>query len=140
VAVIRYRPEEVQLLARLMRAEAEEDGPTGMLLVGNVGVNRVKVSCLDFGNVDTITQMVYQSPGGFESTQKPYFYQRARDRDVRLAQQSIDGRRIDPASNSLWFYRPVGACPPTWFGQANSGVYKHHCFFIPTRADCPDVY
>ena len=66
-----------------------------MLLVGNVGVNRVRVNCLDFKNADTITQMVYQSPGGFESIQKPYFYQRARDRDIRLAQQAIGGRRLD---------------------------------------------
>ncbi|WP_028778168.1 cell wall hydrolase [Shimazuella kribbensis] len=140
MAVIRHKSEEVQLLARLMRAEAEEDGNTGMLLVGNVGVNRVKVRCLDFKDINTITRMVFQSPGGFESTQKPYFYQRARDRDVRLAQQVIDGRRLDPGTNSLWFYRPVGTCPAKWFGQANSGRYKAHCFFIPTPADCPEVY
>lgn len=140
MAVIRHKPEEVQLLARLMRAEAEEDGNTGMLLVGNVGVNRVKVRCLDFRNISTITKMVYQRPGGFEATLKPYFYQRARDRDVRLAQQVIDGRRIDPATNALWFYRPTGNCPAKWYGQANAGRYKAHCFFIPTPADCTEVY
>jgi N-acetylmuramoyl-L-alanine amidase len=140
VAVIRYKPEEVQLLARLMRAEAEEDGTTGMLLVGNVGVNRVRVRCLDFKDISTITKMVFQRPGGFEATQRPYFYQRARDRDVRLAQQVIDGRRLDPGTNALWFYRPVGNCPAKWFGQASSGRYKAHCFFIPTPASCPEVY
>lgn len=140
MAVIRHKPAEVQLLARLMRAEAEGDGPTGMLLVGNVGVNRVRVRCLDFRNVDTITKMVFQSPGGFEATQKPYFYQRARDREIRLAQQVIGGRRLDPGTNALWFYRPVGDCPAKWFGQTNSGRYKAHCFFIPTRVDCPEVY
>jgi N-acetylmuramoyl-L-alanine amidase len=140
VAVIRYKPEEVQLLARLMRAEAEEDGDTGMLLVGNVGVNRVKGKCLDFRDINTITKMVFQRPGGFEATLKPYFYQRARDREVRLAQQVIDGRRADPATNALWFYRPTGNCPAKWFGQANAGRYKAHCFFIPTSANCPEVY
>lgn len=141
MAVIRYRPEEVQLLARLMRAEAEEDGVKGMLLVGNVGVNRVRVRCLDFKDIGSITKMVFQSPGGFESTQKPYFYQRARERDIQLAQRSINGERYVPGKYSLWFYRPAAtSCPATWFGQANSGMYKHHCFFIPTEAECPDVF
>ena len=42
VAVIKYNDAELDLLARLMRAEAEGDGQLGMLLVGNVGVNRVR--------------------------------------------------------------------------------------------------
>ena len=42
VAVIKYTDAELDLLARLMRAEAEGDGQLGMLLVGNVGVNRVR--------------------------------------------------------------------------------------------------
>jgi len=41
-------PRELDLLARLMRAEAEGDGDLGMLMVGNVGVNRVIGDCLDF--------------------------------------------------------------------------------------------
>ena len=36
---------EVELLARLMRAEALGEGNTGMLLVANVGVNRVVADC-----------------------------------------------------------------------------------------------
>lgn len=41
-----------------------------MLMVGNVGVNRVLGNCLDFNNIRSIRDMVFQSPGGFESTQK----------------------------------------------------------------------
>ena len=36
------------MLARLMRAEAEGEGELGMLMVGNVGVNRVRGDCMDF--------------------------------------------------------------------------------------------
>lgn len=140
LAVIRTREEEIKLLARLMRAEAEGDGEMGMLLVGNVGVNRVKGRCLDFDNIDSITRMVYQSPGGFEAVQKPYFYQRARERDVRLARRSVQGYRADPATNALWFFRPAGGCPTQWYDQWNSGRYKSHCFYVPTPADCQDVY
>ena len=54
MAVIQYSEEDVKLLARLMRAEAEGEGDLGMLMVGNVGVNRVRGECLDFVNIRTI--------------------------------------------------------------------------------------
>jgi N-acetylmuramoyl-L-alanine amidase len=140
MAVIRASSAETKLLARLMRAEAEGEGQPGMLMVGNVGVNRVLEDCLDFKNITNLQKMVFQSPGGFEAIQKPYFYQRAREKDIRLARQAINGRRVEPAKRALWFYRPTGNCPARWYGQVNSGRYKSHCFFIPTQKDCPRVY
>jgi N-acetylmuramoyl-L-alanine amidase len=129
-----------KLLARLMRAEAEEDGEPGMLMVGNVGVNRVLGDCLDFNAIRNLNDMVFQSPGGFEATQKGYFYQAAREKDIRLANRVIKGERRWPASNALWFFRPVGDCPATWYNQQNTGRYKAHCFFTPTPENCPTVY
>ncbi|TES57373.1 cell wall hydrolase [Halalkalibacterium halodurans] len=140
LAVIRTTSRDIDLLARLMRAEAEGEGDLGMLMAGNVMVNRVRVGCLDFADINTVERMVFQSPGGFEATQKGYFYQRARDRDRRLAQRVVNGERTHPAEFSLWFFRPDGPCPEQWFGQWNSGRYKAHCFFNPTSADCPEVY
>jgi N-acetylmuramoyl-L-alanine amidase len=72
LAVIKSNSNDRQLLARLLRAEVEGEGEQGILMVGNVGVNRVKANCLDFKNIRTVSQMVYQSPGGFEATQKGY--------------------------------------------------------------------
>ncbi|MFD2680765.1 cell wall hydrolase [Bacillus seohaeanensis] len=140
MAVIAYNESDVKLLARLMRAEAEGDGQLGMLMVGNVGVNRVRVNCLDFKDITSLRKMVYQRPGGFEATQKGYFYQRARQKDIDLARKTIRGMRYHPASNSLWFFRPEGSCPVQWFNQYNSGRYKSHCFFSPTQSDCPKAY
>lgn len=140
MAVVPFNEKEVKLLARLMRAEAEGDGQLGMLMVGNTGINRVRVRCLDFKDINTIQRMVFQKPGGFEATQKGYFYQRAREKDINLARRSIRGERTHPASNSLWFFRPEGNCPDKWFNQSNSGRFKSHCFFIPTRQDCPKAY
>ncbi|WP_059053066.1 cell wall hydrolase [Paenibacillus senegalimassiliensis] len=140
MAVIKTNSEDVRLLARLMRAEAEGEGEQGMLMVGNVGVNRILGDCLDFRDIRDMNRMVFQSPGGFEATQKGYFYQRARDRDIRLAQRIIDGERVWPASNALWFFRPAGDCPGTWYNQQNTGRFKAHCFFAPTAEDCPTVY
>lgn len=140
MAVIKTNSEDVKLLARLMRAEAEGEGEQGMLMVGNVGVNRIRGGCLDFRNIRNMRDMVFQSPGGFEATQKGYFYQRARDRDIRLATRVINGERIWPASNALWFFKPAGDCPATWYDQQNTGRFKSHCFFAPSGEDCPDVY
>lgn len=140
MAVIKANSEDVRLLARLMRAEAEGDGEQGMLMVGNVGVNRILADCLDFRDIRDMNRMVFQRPGGFEATIKGYFYQRARDRDIKLAQRVINGERIRPATNALWFFRPTGDCPGTWYNQQNTGRYKAHCFFAPSAQDCPTVY
>ncbi len=140
MAVIRASSSDIDLLARLMRAEAEGDGELGMLNAGNVMVNRVRANCLDFTDINTVERMVFQSPGGFEATQKGYFYQRARERERRLARRVVNGERFRPAEFCLWFFRPAGDCPARWYGQWNAGRYKSHCFYQPTYADCPDVY
>jgi len=140
VAVVAHTEKDVNLLARLMRAEAEGEGKLGMLMVGNTGINRVISDCLDFESLTSIRDMVFQSPGGFEATQKGYFYQRAREVDKRLARRVIQGERFHPATNTLWFFEPPGACPAQWFNQWNVGRYKAHCFYAPSSAECPAVY
>lgn len=138
MAVIKYNDAELALLARLMRAEAEGEGQKGMLMVGNVGVNRVRANCLDFKNINSLEQMVYQRPGGFEATTKGYFYQAARAIDKRLAKRCINGEQTHPASTALWFYNPFGeGCRAQWYGQWNTGKYKNHCFYSPLESeDC----
>jgi N-acetylmuramoyl-L-alanine amidase len=140
MAVISCNEADIRLLARLIRAEAEGEGDLGMLMVGNVGVNRVRANCLDFKGIRTIPQMVYQRPGGFEAVQKGYFYQRARENEINLCRKVIRGNRYHPASYSLWFFKPAGSCPAQWFNQWNAGRFKSHCFYSPTQSDCPRVY
>ncbi len=140
MAVVAHTEEDVKLLGRLMRSEAEGDGQLGMLMVGNTGVNRVLATCLDFKDINNIRRMVFQSPGGFEATQKGYFYQRSREKDRQLARKTIKGLKYHPASNSLWFFMPEGACPSQWYGQWNTGRFKSHCFFAPLRTECPRVF
>ena len=139
MAVIKYTDAELDLLARLMRAEAEGDGQLGMLLVGNVGVNRVRSGCLDFNDIRNLQDMVFQSPGGFEATTKSYFYQRAREMDRKLARRVVNGERFTPGERSLWFFMPAGDCPAQWYNQWNTGRFKSHCFYSPTVQDCPNV-
>lgn len=40
MAVVAHTEQDVNILARLMRAEAEGDGKLGMLMVGNTGINK----------------------------------------------------------------------------------------------------
>ncbi|MFT4416222.1 cell wall hydrolase [Fredinandcohnia humi] len=140
MAVVPHTEEDVKLLARLLRAEAEGEGKLGMLLVGNVGVNRTRSRCLDFKDITSIRKMVFQSPGGFEATQKGYFYQAARPTEIELARKVLRGERYHPAEYSLWFFEPPANCPAQWFNQWNVGRFKAHCFYQPTQSDCPGVF
>ncbi len=137
--VVHYNEADVDLMARLLRAEAEGEGKQGMLMVGNVGINRVRVNCSDFEDVRTIEQMVFQ-PHAFEAVTHGYFYQRARESEKRLARRAIKGARLWPAKYSLWYFRPPGDCPPTWYDQPHVGRYKLHCFYEPTGEECDAIY
>ena len=53
MGIIKYTSKERDLLARIMRAEAIGEGNLGMLMVGNVVVNRALANCLTFKNVDS---------------------------------------------------------------------------------------
>ncbi|PSL45876.1 N-acetylmuramoyl-L-alanine amidase [Salsuginibacillus halophilus] len=140
MAVIKANNNDLRLIARLIRAEAEEDGNQGMLAAGTVMVNRVRFPCSDFEDIRTVEQMVFQTPAGFEATEKGYFYQRARDREINLARRLVRGERQSPATRSLWFFRPNGECPPDWFGQPFAGQFKSHCFYDPLYDECPEMY
>lgn len=142
MAIVSYTSKELDLLARLMRAEALSDGNLGMLMVGNVAINRVICNCIDFKNIRTITDMVYQSPGGFSSINSSLFNSSPTTNEKRLAKRVIDGETFYPSTDALWFYAPGSGnpCRSTWFNQVNSGRYKNHCFYQPSSKDCPRLY
>jgi N-acetylmuramoyl-L-alanine amidase len=102
MAVVKADSSDIYLLARLLGAEGEGEGQQGRLMIGNVGINRIRAYCSDFKGLRTIPQMVYQ-PHAFETTIKGYFYQRARESEKRLAHRAIDGERLWPAKYSLWY-------------------------------------
>lgn len=139
MAVVKATNADIDLLARLLRAEAEGEGEQGMLMVGNVGINQMRANCSDFKGIRTVSEMIYQ-PHAFEATTKGYFYQRARESEKRLAQRAINGERLWPSKYSLWYFRPPGDCPPTWYNQPHVGRYKLHCFYEPTAQECENVY
>ena len=58
--IVSYNSKELDLLARIMRAEALNEGELGMLMVGNVVVNRVLANCLTFKNINSVYNAIYQ--------------------------------------------------------------------------------
>lgn len=99
---ILYNDSDVDLLARIMKAEALGEGEEGMLMVGNVVVNRVVANCDVFKNTRTISEVVYQK-NAFSGVGQRLFNQPINAKERELALRNIDGYRIEPAYNALWF-------------------------------------
>lgn len=128
---ILYNDSDVDLLARIMKAEALGEGEEGMLMVGNVVVNRVVANCDAFKDTRTISEVVYQK-NAFSGVGQPLFNQPVNAKEKELALRNIDGYRIEPATNALWFKNPGSnvSCPQQFYGEL-SGRYKNHCFYAP---------
>lgn len=140
--IVKYTEKELELLARLMRAEAVGEGNLGMLMVGNVGVNRVLGDCLTFKDIRSISEMIYQNPGGFSGIKSSLFYGNPTTLEKSLAQRVLRGEYYHPATNALWFYAPASgtSCNVTWWEQDFAGKYKNHCFYKPEMGVCKEIH
>lgn len=141
MAIINHTTAERDLLARLMRAEAIGEGDLGMLMVGNVAVNRGIASCHTFRNIRTVSQVIYQDPGGFAGKDSPLFFSSPTTNEKRLADLVLKGKYFHPATHALWFYAPRTGevCRATWWDQRNSGRFKNHCFYAPDPGVCVEI-
>lgn len=142
MTLVAHTAKDIDLLARLMRAEAVGEGDLGMMMVGNVGLNRIISNCLDFLNIRTIQEMIYQNPGGFSGRNSPLFFGSSTTLEKGLAERAIRGENYYPATHALWFYapKPGELCRALWFNQVNAGRYKNHCFYRPDPGRCPRIY
>lgn len=140
--IIQTTTKERDMLARLMRAEAIGEGDLGMLMVGNVIVNRAIANCLTFKDTRTIAEVAYQSPGGFSGVNSPLFFSNPTTLEQNLADKVIRGEYFYPATNALWFYAPGTnqSCKSTWWNQDLSGKYKNHCFYEPAPGVCQEIH
>ena len=138
--LVNYTTKELDLLARIMRAEAQTEGDLGMLMVGNVVVNRVIADCYTFKNIDSIEEAIYQ-PNQFVGTSSSLFYGSATSKEKNLAERTLRGEYYHPATHSLWFYAPGNnSCTSTWYSQPLAGKYKNHCFYKPQSGQCQELY
>ena len=139
--IINYSTKELDLLARIMRAEALAEGDLGMLMVGNVVVNRAIANCLDFKNVRTITDVIYQK-NQFVGVNSSMFNKGSTTKEKELAERVLRGEYYYPATNALYFYAPSSgsSCKSTWYNQPLAGRYKNHCFYKPKSGECKQLY
>ena len=139
--IIEYTTKERELLARIMRAEALAEGDLGMLMVGNVVVNRALVKCLTFKNITTIEQAIYQ-PNQFVGTKSSLFEASPTTLEKNLADRILKGEYYYPATHALWFYAPKKgeSCKSTWYTQPLAGRYNNHCFYRPNQGECKEIY
>lgn len=139
--LINYTTKELDLLARIMRAEALNEGELGMLMVGNVVANRVLADCLTFKNIDSIYDAIYQR-NQFVGTQGSLFQGSATTYEKNLAKRIVNGEYYYPATNALWFYAPANneQCKSSWYNQRLSGRYKNHCFYLPAEGTCKQIH
>ena len=138
--IINYNYNDVDLLARIMRAEALNEGDLGMLMVGNVVINRAIANCLTFKNTRTISDVVYQK-NQFVGTNSSLFQAAATTTEKRLAERVLRGEYYYPATHALWFYAPgSNQCGSTWYNQPLAGKYKNHCFYRPNPGICNEIY
>lgn len=139
MARVTYTEKEVELLARLMKSEALGEGEEGMLLVGNVVINRVVANCDVFRNTRTITEVVYQM-NQFSGVGTPLFNEAVTQKQMDLALRCIEGYRNEPAYNALWFKNPGRnqPCPEEFYGRL-AGKYLSHCFYNPGLKDNCDL-
>ncbi len=138
--LINYTDKELELLARIMRAEALNEGELGMLMVGNVVVNRVIANCYTFKDVDSITDAIYQK-NQFSGINGSLFQGSPTTTEKRLAERILRGEYYYPATHALWFYAPGNNnCQSTWYSQPLAGRYKNHCFYRPNAGICNELY
>ncbi len=138
--LISYNTNEKNLLARIMRAEALNEGELGMLMVGNVVVNRVVANCYTFTNVDSITDAIYQK-NQFSGINSSLFQAKPTTLEQRLAERVLNGEYYYPATHALWFYAPGNAsCKSEWYSQPLAGKFKNHCFYKPDPGKCEELY
>ena len=126
---IRYTTKEIDTLARIMRAEAQGEGIFGMMLVGNVVVNRVVVTCGVFKNIKSIEAAVFQK-GQFEGITIPLFNSAANSKEKEIALKCIKFWRAHPAYEAIYFQNPGRGkpCKDRFWGPF-AGRFKNHCFY-----------
>lgn len=139
--LIDYTDEDIKLLARIMRAEALNEGELGMLMVGNVVINRVLANCLTFKNINSLYDAIYQK-NQFSGTKSSLFQSAPTSYEIDLAKRILKGEYYYPATNALWFYAPGkgNSCKQTWYDQKFAGSYKNHCFYNPDFGVCTQIH
>lgn len=95
--------EDIELLARLIHAEARGEDDIGKLAVGAVILNRLASDRFP----DSIREIIYQKTNGvyqFTPVSNGTINMEPSEAAIKAAQEAIEGK--DPTSGALFFYNP----------------------------------
>lgn len=96
------RSNDVNLLARLISAEARGEPYTGQVAVGAVVLNRTKHPSFPH----SISGVIYQ-PGAFTCLSDGQFYQPVSDSAYKAAKDALNG--WDPSGGAIYYFNPATA-------------------------------
>ena len=117
----KYTAADLNLLARLISAEARGESYTGQVAVGAVVLNRVAHSSFP----DTISGVVYQN-GAFSCVRDSNWYAAVTDSAKRAARDAING--WDPTGGAIYYYNPSTA-KSAWIRKRQITTYiGNHVF------------
>ncbi len=134
-----------EILARIIKCEAEGEGENGMRSVATTIMNRVNAPYGEYqrvgmGNIRTIMlqpsqfQCAFTTVKGKPTTRNIYTTPPEKIH-YEIADWALGGGRFFGISNSLWFLNPIGECA-NFFPANKSGAYfttvSQHCFYSPT--------
>ncbi len=111
---IPYTEEDLDLLARLVSAEAKGEPYLGQVAAAAVTINRV----LDPRFPDTLAEVIYQVEGGryqYEPVMNGSIYEPATASARQAALEALHGH--DPTNGALGFYNPDKVRPGNWVRQ-----------------------
>ncbi len=101
-------PELIDLLARIIEAEAKGESYEGKVAVGQVVLNRVNHRQFP----DSVKEVIYQ-PCQFEPVMNGAIYNEATQTSLQAAKEALRGK--GPVGDALYFYNPAIAAGQEWF-------------------------
>ncbi|MDI3281272.1 MAG: cell wall hydrolase [Bacillota bacterium] len=120
--VVPVSPEEVELLARLVHAEARGEPYEGKVAVAAVVINRVRSGAFP----NTIRGVIFQ-PAQFKSVENGQIELPPDQESWQAAREAIAGR--DPTGGALYFYNPQKSTALSWWSTRTvTAVIGNHNF------------
>ncbi len=134
-----------ELLARIIKCEAEGEGENGMRAVATVVMNRVNAPYGEYQRVGQgdLRNIIFQqnqftcaaaNKNGVPTPRNIYTTP-PEDIHYEIADWALGGGKFFGISDCLWYLNPPGSCA-AYFPANQSGKYfttiNQHCFYSPT--------
>jgi N-acetylmuramoyl-L-alanine amidase len=121
--ISKFTEDEIDLLARLVRAEAQTEPFEGKIAVACVVLNRVESSQFP----DTIKEVIYQR-GQFQPVSNGEIQEAADEESIAAVKEALSDQRNLVPESSLFFYNPDIATSRWLDSRATTVVIGQHVF------------